>query len=220
MALARLALKFLQQRTPVHVSSSLKQRWNGNNEFLRRFSSEANDKGKSESTEVSVSEDKRNRNDNKTGRDCVCVNPIPNLKFKTRTRIKRGLGNALMQATKNINNLFDTMNITPWSLSGHIKEKDEHYKLRYNMPGIAKEDVKITIDNGLLRIKGEHKEENEENGDDYWSLSTYGYYNSSIVLPNDAKVDEIKAELKDGVLIVTIPRTEKPKKDVKQVIVH
>ncbi|KAE9584558.1 putative small heat shock protein HSP20 [Lupinus albus] len=131
-----------------------------------------------------------------------------------------GLGNALMQATKNINNLFDTMNITPWSLSGHIKEKDEHYKLRYNMPGIAKEDVKITIDNGLLRIKGEHKEENEENGDDYWSLSTYGYYNSSIVLPNDAKVDEIKAELKDGVLIVTIPRTEKPKKDVKQVIVH
>ncbi|KAE9584559.1 hypothetical protein Lalb_Chr25g0279371 [Lupinus albus] len=61
MALARLALKFLQQRTPVHVSSSLKQRWNGNNEFLRRFSSEANDKGKSESTEVSVSEDKRNR---------------------------------------------------------------------------------------------------------------------------------------------------------------
>lgn len=89
------------------------------------------------------------------------------------------------------------------------------------MPGIAKEDVKITIDDGMLTIKGEHKEEKEEGDDDeYWSSSSYGYYNTSLVLPDDAKGDEIKAELKDGVLTVTIPRTEKPKKDVKQVIVQ
>lgn len=134
-----------------------------------------------------------------------------------------GLGNALMQATENINRLFENMNLTPWSLSGRVKEKDDHYKLRYDMPGIAKEDVKITIDDGVLTIKGEHKEEKEERDDDddeYWSSSSYGYYNTTLVLPDDAKADEIKAELKDGVLTVTIPRTEKPKKDVKRVTVH
>ena len=126
-----------------------------------------------------------------------------------------------MQATENINRLFDNMNLTPWSLSGSVRERDDHYKLRYEMPGIAKEDVKITIDNGVLTIKGEHKEDKEEGGDDeYWSSSSYGYYNTSLVLPDDAKADEVKAELKDGVLTVTIPRTEKPKKDVKQITVH
>ncbi|KAL3008384.1 hypothetical protein AAZX31_07G029200 [Glycine max] len=110
-----------------------------------------------------------------------------------------GLGSALMQASENINRLFENMNLRPWSLSG--------------------EDVKITIDDGVLTIKGEHKEEKDD--DEHWSsTSSYGYYNTSLLLPDDAKADDIKAELKDGVLTVTIPRTEKPKKDVKQVTVE
>ncbi|KAH1085135.1 hypothetical protein GLYMA_07G030800v4 [Glycine max] len=84
---------------------------------------------------------------------------------------------------------------------------------------MTKEDVKITIDDGVLTIKGEHKEEKDD--DEHWSsTSSYGYYNTSLLLPDDAKADDIKAELKDGVLTVTIPRTEKPKKDVKQVTVE
>ncbi|PNX55397.1 26.5 kDa heat shock protein [Trifolium pratense] len=114
------------------------------------------------------------------------------------------------------------MNLTPWSLSGRVKESDNHYKLKYDMPGIPKEDVKITIGDGVLTIKGEHKEEKEEarDNDDHEYWSSYGYYNTSLVLPDDAKVDEIKAELKDGVLIVTIPRSDKPIKDVKHVNVE
>lgn len=132
-----------------------------------------------------------------------------------------GLGNALMQATENINRLFENMNVTPWSLSGRVKEKDDHYKVRYDMPGISKEELKITIDDGVLSIKGEHKEEKQEEEDDeYWASSSYGYYNTSLVLPDDAKADEVKAELKDGVLTITIPRDEKAKKDVKHVTVH
>ncbi|CAL0325953.1 unnamed protein product [Lupinus luteus] len=226
MALSPFALKILHQRVSMSVSSSLKKRWGGNNEFLRRFSSATNDKGKSEGTEVVVSEGKRNRllPKKKGNRRWLWRNDEYHFPPALNDFFPSSLGNALMQATKNINNLFDTMNITPWSLNGRIKEKVDHYKLSYNMPGISKDDVKITIDDGLLRIKGEHKEENEEkddnDGDEYWSSSSYGYYNTSIVLPNDAKVDEIKAQLKDGVLIVTIPRSEKPKNDVKEVIVH
>lgn len=232
MALARLALKNLQQRVSVPASSSLmgghggvqKHRLGGN-ELLRRFGSAASDKGKSEGTEVAVSEgSKRPRlfPRRKGRRSWPLRNDERDFPPALHEFFPSGLGNALMQATENINRLFENMNLTPWSLSGRVKEKDDHYKLRYDMPGIAKEDVKITIDDGVLSIKGEHKEEKEErddDGDEYWSSSSYGYYNTSLVLPDDAKADEIKAELKDGVLTVTIPRTEKPKKDVKQVTV-
>ncbi|CAK7356918.1 unnamed protein product [Dovyalis caffra] len=130
-----------------------------------------------------------------------------------------GLGNALLQATDNINRLFQNLEtLSPSNLIGRLKEKDECYKLRFEVPGVSKEDLKITIDDGVLTIKGEHKDEEEEGSDDeYWSKRSYGYYNTSIMLPDDAKADEIKAELKDGLLYVTIPRTEKSKKDVKEI---
>lgn len=123
-----------------------------------------------------------------------------------------------MQATGNINKLFESLNITPLSLSGRVKEQDECYKLRFDMPGLSKEEVKIKVHEGVLTVEGEHKDEaGEETDDEFWS---YGYYNTSFVLPDDAKVDDIKAKLKDGVLWITIPRTEKPKQDVKEVNVH
>ncbi|GFY96964.1 hypothetical protein Acr_11g0012700 [Actinidia rufa] len=46
---------------------------------------------------------------------------------------------------------------------------------------------------------------------------SYGYYDTTILLSEDAKVDEIKAEMKDGMLTIFIPRTEAPKKDVKEI---
>ncbi|CAJ1951277.1 unnamed protein product [Sphenostylis stenocarpa] len=228
MALARLALKNLHQR--VCASSSLtghgcsgvnKQRWN--NELLKRFATAAGDKGKSEGTEIAVTEGKKSNRlfPRRRGRRWIWRNNNRDFSPALYEFFPSGLGNALMQATENINRVFESMNLTPWSLSGSVKERDDHYKLRYEMPGMAKEEVKITIDDGVLTIKGEHKEEKEEGEDDeHWSSSSYGYYNTSLVLPDDAKADDIKAELKDGVLTVTIPRTEKPKKDVKQVTVE
>lgn len=128
-----------------------------------------------------------------------------------------------MQATENINRVFDNFNIRPFELMGQVKEQDDCYKLRYEVPGLTKDDVKITVDDGILMIKGEHKAEEEKGSpeeDEYWSSKSYGYYNTSLALPDDAKVEEIKAELKNGVLNVVIPRTEKPKKDVQEISVE
>lgn len=116
-------------------------------------------------------------------------------------------------------------NLAPSQLMGRVKEQEDCYKMRFNVPGLGKEDVKVTVEDGFLTIKGEHKEKEEEESDDddvQWSgsRSYYGYYNTSILLPDDAKVDDIKAEMKNGVLTVVIPRTDKPKKDVKEVRVH
>ncbi|XP_027344905.1 26.5 kDa heat shock protein, mitochondrial [Abrus precatorius] len=228
MALARLALKNLQQM--VSTSSSLishggvhqhKRRWG--NEMLKRFATAASDMGRSEGSEVAVSEGKKSNRlfPRRRGRRWLWRNNDRDFSPALYEFFPSGLGNALMQASENINRLFENMNLTPWSLSGRVKERDDHYKLRYDMPGIAKEDLKITIDDGVLSIKGEHKEEKEEGDDDeYWSSSSYGYYNTSLLLPDDARADDIKAELKDGVLTVTVPRTGKPKKDVKQITVQ
>lgn len=121
-----------------------------------------------------------------------------------------------MQATQHMNRLLE--NLAPSRLIGRLKEQEQCYKLRYEMPGLTKEDVKISVEDGILSIRGEHKEEEEEGSDDeHWSATSYGYYDTSLLLPTDAKIEEIKAELKDGVLTIIIPRNEKKGKDVKEV---
>ncbi|XWS19090.1 hypothetical protein CRYUN_Cryun32bG0101400 [Craigia yunnanensis] len=235
MALARFALRNLQQR--VSCSSFLghnlgersvggvqMQRWN--DEILKRFMTPVTDKvsdEKKEGKKVSVSEGEKKfrlfpRRKNKRS----IWNWRNNQHYYAPSLYEffpSGLGNALLQATENINRLFDNLNLTPSQLMGQVKEQDDCYKLRYDVPGLTKEDVKITIDDEVLTIKGEHKEE-EGSDDEHWFARSYGYYNTSLVLPDDAKVDEIKAELKDGVLSIIIPRTKQPKKDVKEVQIH
>ncbi|KAL5072486.1 hypothetical protein RYX36_011470 [Vicia faba] len=235
MALACLAMKNLQQKVLSGGGSLLKQHKrlsninNNNNELVARFSTSVGDKVKSEGSEVAISEDNKNNNNNNSKKKSKLlpakrragrwISPNHDRDFLPTPfgLFPPSLGNALMQATENMNKLFENMNLTPWSLTGRVKESENHYKLKYDMPGIPKENVNITVGDGVLTIKGEHKEENDNN--EYWS-SSYGYYNTSMVLPDDAKVDEIKAELKDGVLVVTIPRCEKVKEDVKHVHVE
>ncbi|KAH1066514.1 hypothetical protein J1N35_031501 [Gossypium stocksii] len=237
MALARLALRNLQPRVSSSSSSLLghnvgersvggvqRQSWNG--EMLKRFMATATDKDSDDKKQVSVSDGEKKfrlfpRRKNKRSlwnwrnKQHDYAPPLYGELFPS------GLGNALLQASENINRLFDSLNMTPSQLIGRVKEQDDCYKLHYDMPGLSKEDVKITIDDGVLNIKGQHKEEEEEgSGDEHWSARSYGYYNTSLVLPDDAKVDDIKAELKDGVLSIIVPRTEQPKKDVKQVPIN
>ena len=141
-----------------------------------------------------------------------------------------GLGDALVQATENIKRVLEMLEDSEriW-----VKESDECYKVRYQVPGLAKENVKITVEDGILVIKDEDDgdEQNRRKGEEddkekHWSSSSssssgYGYYNTELGLPDDAKVDEIKAEMKDGVMYITIPRAQKQNnKDVKEVHVH
>lgn len=128
------------------------------------------------------------------------------------------LSNALVQVSDNLNKLLE--NISPSRLLGRVREHDKCYKLRFEVPGLSKDDLKITVEDRFLVITGERKEEDGEFDDDHrdgWYAQRYGYYNTSLLLPDDAKVDEIKAEVKNGLLYVTIPRTEPKKKNVHQV---
>lgn len=110
-----------------------------------------------------------------------------------------GLGDALLQASKNVNKLLEKL--PPSELIGRVNEQDDRYELRYEVPPrMFKDDMKIEIDyDCILTLKAEHKKEEEEEEEGCCSVR--------LVLPEDAQVDEIKAQMENGVLVITIPRS-------------
>lgn len=90
---------------------------------------------------------------------------------------------------------------TPWE----IKESERDYRLRFDMPGMTKEDVKVYIEEKMLVVKAEKEDEREREGE--WDAKSYGRYSSRIALPENVEFEKIKAEVKDGVLYVTVPKT-------------
>ncbi|WOG99259.1 hypothetical protein DCAR_0518607 [Daucus carota subsp. sativus] len=223
MALARLALKKLHKGAISVPSSSClgkEQRWSS--ELVNRlFSSSSLSPRDEAATSPDQSAKKSKLFPRKRGNRHLWRNNNYDFPPSLWEFFPSGLGNALIQATDNINRVLENMG--PSQLLKGFKEKKECYKLKYEMPGLAKDEVKITVeDGGVLRIRGEHKEEHEEAEDEEqpsWS-SRYGYYDTRLALPDDAKIEEIKAEMKDGVLKITIPRSEKQQKDVKEVQVQ
>lgn len=101
---------------------------------------------------------------------------------------------------------------TPWE----IKDGESEYKMRFDMPGMAKEDVKVWVEEKMLVLKAEKvlkkegQDSKEEEGE--WSAKSYGKYSCRIALPDNIQFEKIKAEVKDGVLYITIPKASSPGK--------
>lgn len=88
-----------------------------------------------------------------------------------------------------------------------IVEREKEYLIKVDLPDIRKEDVKVFFDDGVLSIKGERKVEKEEKGEKlYRSERYFGEFERSFVLPDDVDAKTIRAESKDGVLTVHLPR--------------
>lgn len=108
---------------------------------------------------------------------------------------------------------YDSKGRTPWE----IKEGENEYKMRFDMPGMTKEDVKVWVEEKMLVVKAEKVPKKKENGhensngggvvdDEDWSAKSYGRYSSRIALPESVQFEKITAEVKDGVLYITIPK--------------
>jgi len=106
-----------------------------------------------------------------------------------------------------------------WMPLTDVAEDKDNYYLKADLPGIKKEDVKISYSKGSLSISGERSQEKESKDKKYHRIErSYGKYYRSFNLPEQIKEDKIKAEFKDGQLNVTIPKAEevKPKEiDIK-----
>jgi HSP20 family protein len=96
-----------------------------------------------------------------------------------------------------------------WSPAVDVSERDGAMVIRADLPGLSPEDVNIEITPEGLVIQGERKREHEERGAwGYRSERSYGSFYRSIPLPDNAKIDEAKAEFQNGVLEVTVPMDE------------
>ncbi|KAF7084333.1 hypothetical protein CFC21_087983 [Triticum aestivum] len=132
-------------------------------------------------------------------------------------RLVNGLGSALSHVAETLSRPLER-----WRpLFGKVREDEERYRLRFEVPGLGKDDVRVTVEDGALVIRGEKRVEDEHGGDgEWWSASSYGYYHASLLLPEDARVDGIAAEVKDGVLYVTVPRVPGRERSVTEVKVQ
>ncbi len=97
-----------------------------------------------------------------------------------------------------------------WTPRVDIAETDQAFVIKAEVPEVKKDDVKITVDNGILSICGERKREKEEQGKTFHRVERfYGQFTRSFTLPENVDEDNITATFKDGMLSLEIPKTEK-----------
>jgi HSP20 family protein len=106
----------------------------------------------------------------------------------------------------------DDITLADWAPLADITEDDKEYVIKAELPDVKKEDVKVTVENGVLTIAGERKFEKEEKKKKYHRVErAYGSFVRSFALPDLAEGDRVKAEFKDGMLTVHVPKSEKAK---------
>lgn len=106
----------------------------------------------------------------------------------------------------------ENMTVAEWAPLVDITEDDEEYLIKAELPEVKKEDVKVTVENGVLTITGERKFEKEEKGKKYHRVErAYGNFVRSFTLPDDADANKVNAEFKDGVLKVRVTKSESAK---------
>ena len=99
-----------------------------------------------------------------------------------------------------------------WYPSVDIKETKDDFVLMAEVPGMAKDDIKINISENTLTIKGEKKEEKKEDDHNYHRVERrYGTFQRSFTLPIQVQGNKVKAAYKDGVLTITLPKKEEVK---------
>lgn len=120
-------------------------------------------------------------------------------------RLNRVFGHALVpskaEGSKESMAMFD------WSPTVDIAETPEEFQIKAELPEVKKDDVKVSVENGVLRLEGERKQEKEEKGKKYHRVErSYGSFLRTFTLPDNIDDAKVQAEFKDGVLNVRLPK--------------
>jgi HSP20 family protein len=116
-----------------------------------------------------------------------------------------------------MNRLFNTFfdeggNGSPrrWAPAMDLLEADNQLVLKADLPGLSEEDVRIEVQDNVLRLSGERKAGNEEKGEGFYRVErSYGAFSRAVTLPDGVDADAIDATFDKGVLEVRIPKPEK-----------
>ena len=102
-----------------------------------------------------------------------------------------------------------------------ITETEKNLEVKTELPGMERKDIDITLDNDLLVIKGEKKHEDEEKGHHFHRIERhFGSFHRSVRLPVEVDSKRIKASFKDGILTITMTKTETSKEKLTHIEIH
>ena len=95
-----------------------------------------------------------------------------------------------------------------------VVETEREIRVVTEMPGLKRDNIEIDVENNVLTIRGEKREERTEGEQGRWHLAErrYGTFSRSFVLPRDVDAEGIQAAFQDGVLTVTVPKSEKARR--------
>lgn len=101
---------------------------------------------------------------------------------------------------------------TGWVPALDVHEDADNFIIRAELPGLKREDIEVSLQDGALIISGERKSEKVEEGVEIHRQERfYGKFQRALTLPTPVAVDKVKAQYKDGVLTITLPKTEEAK---------
>lgn len=99
-----------------------------------------------------------------------------------------------------------------------VSGNNNEYEVSIDLPGFSEDDIEIELNGNILTVKGQKEEKNESKEKQYYRIErSSGSFQRTLSLPEDANRDDISANMKNGLLVITIPRKELPKDDVKRI---
>ena len=132
--------------------------------------------------------------------------------------IKWTLRKSLMNSPSYLDQIFSDFGMdfrssdAVWSPAVDISESEKGYEVKAELPGMKKDEIKISFKDDVLTLSGERKDEKEEKGKNFHRIErSYGQFERCFHLPKNVKASDIKADYKDGILAVNIPKSEEAK---------
>src|SRR5437763_10373927 len=111
--------------------------------------------------------------------------------------------------------------VADWSPEVDISEDDRGYLLKADLPEMKKDEVRVTVEDGVLSVSGERKTEKEDHKKKFHRIErSFGTFRRSFTLPEDADSTKVTAEFRDGVLKVHLPTTPVARSKATQVKVQ
>ncbi len=102
--------------------------------------------------------------------------------------------------------------LSGWTPALDVYEDKDNFIVKAELPGIKKEEIEVSLHDGTLSLSGERKSESKhENGEVYRAERFFGRFQRTVALPATVAADQVKAAYKDGVLTITLPKTEEAK---------
>lgn len=137
-------------------------------------------------------------------------NPTPYEPWHALQRMQGDLDRLLGLNREEANGDLSNVVTSRWTPAVDIKEEDTKFVITADIPGVDPKEIDVTMENGILTIKGERKFEDEQQGEGYRRVERmHGTFYRRFSLPDQADPSKISAKSNHGVLEVTVPKVEK-----------